>query len=286
MNENFAEEIRGDLAAGRILELAELVALNAVDDSEQALIDDYLRSADASVRHDFASRVRETQEALVEAYANVEAEPPVGLWDQIQSKIASQADKVKAPEELPQTEEATLRTASVAEIAAPVTAPDELAARREKNQAKKSSRSLRGWLIGAVAAAAIVVAGSFGVNSFIQAQDPVNQVISAADAKISTVAVQGGGEAKINLSGSKQAAVVQMSNVPTPQAGKSYQLWLIPVGGGAPSSLGLMSSAEDLGKPALVQNVKTGETLAITVEPAGGSAEPTTNPVMVAPISL
>ncbi|AJT41502.1 anti-sigma factor [Psychromicrobium lacuslunae] len=297
MNENFAEEIRSDLAEGRVLELAELVALNAVDDAERALIDDHLQSADEAVRQDFARRVRETEETLAEAYATAEAEPPQGLWDQIQSKIADQANSVQAdtvqlpdpattpPEQLKsEAIPGSLSDADAAQGAIPgrAAATDELAARRSK----RTARSLRGWLIGAVAAAAVIVAGSFGVSSLIQAQDPIHQVISAADSRISTVPVQGGGEAKINLSSSRQAAVLQMSDVPAPQSGSTYQLWLIPVGGGKPSSLGLMSSADDLGKPALVQNVKTGETLAITVEPAGGSAEPTTKPVMVAPISL
>ncbi|WP_394939024.1 anti-sigma factor domain-containing protein [Psychromicrobium sp. YIM B11713] len=288
MNEDFSEDIRGDLAQGRVLELAELVALDAVDDQERAQIEEYLRAAPEPVQRDFSARVRDIRETIAEAYATVEEEPPAGLWEAIQSKISVQTEQSAQPTQALGSEELA------------VVPGDELSARRQQRQAQRSessgsersassrsrARTVRGWLMGAVAAAAIVVAGSFGVNSFIQSQDPVNQVITASDVQNKVVPVQGGGEATIKLSSSQQAAVLQMSEVPAPQAGKTYQLWLVPTNGGDPASLGLMSSAADLGKPTLVKNLKNGEALAITVEPSGGSDKPSSAPVMVSAINL
>ncbi|ABY23017.1 conserved hypothetical protein [Renibacterium salmoninarum ATCC 33209] len=261
MSENFAEDIYSDLAAGRVLELTELYAINAVAEEERFAIEANLEQLDSSAQAEFNNRVRQARETLASAYGTIEEEPPAGLFDRIQAQIAAAAVPTPA-------------------VASPVI--DELAARREQRGAGAKRRPLRTWVLTTAAAAVIAVAGTLGVNGIIQAQDPVNQVISASDVSTLDVSVQGGGQAKVSISSSKNAAVVRMENVAAPASGTTYQLWLIPQNAAAPVSLGLMSSSTALGKPALVDGIDKGQALAITVEPSGGSKTPTTTPVMIA----
>ncbi len=84
----FANDIATDLAEGRVLELAEIYALDAVNDDERAMIDDYIK--DAPERPEFLDRVREAREALSVSFAPEEA-PPVGLFDNIMERITTDA---------------------------------------------------------------------------------------------------------------------------------------------------------------------------------------------------
>lgn len=283
MSENFADDIRSDLAAGLVLELAELYALNALSYWESTEIDHFLAASTQEVQTAFSRRVVQARETLVAAYGNVEAEPPSSLLEKISRQIA--AEPLAAPTGAAQ--------AAVAQQAGPVSAAgprqdvlpgtDELAERRASRDSASAGkrRPIRRWLIGTAAAAAVVTAAAFGVNGIIAAQNsPTNQVISAADVQVSTVQVEGGGDAKISVSAEKDSAVVQMNGVPAPSAGKTYQLWLLPQVGSAPISIGLMGSSAELGKPALVTGIKGAQAVAITVEPTGGSAKPTSVPVM------
>ncbi|MDN5668980.1 MAG: anti-sigma factor [Renibacterium salmoninarum] len=291
MSENFAEDIRSDLASGHVLELAELYALNALSDQERAEVDHFLASSAASVQAEFADRLRLARETIATAYGSVEAEPPSSLFDRISAEIsagsvpqalaepsvAASVATEAARREAPDTE--TRRTGPAGVL--PV--PDDLAARRaaKSDASAGKRRPVRAWLIASAAAAAVVVAAALGVNGIIAAQNsPTNQVISASDVKVSTVQVQGGGDAKISVSAEKDSAVVQMSGVPAPSAGKTYQLWLLPQAGSAPISVGLMGSSTELDQPALVTGIKGAQAVAITVEPAGGSEKPTSLPVM------
>lgn len=316
MSENFADDIHSDLAAGRALELAELYALNALSDQERKEIDHYLAVSETSLQTAFALRVNQTQEALVTAYGNVEEEPPSSLFERISAEILA-SSTAATPAQTPlravpdrvgtdtgsaedtgsfqsgplQSEplqsnsaktESTETESGQPANGEPAAGPtDELAARRTKR------KSLRGWVIGTAAAAALVVAGAFGINGILATQNsPTNQVITASDVRVSTVPVEGGGDAKVSISAAKDSAVVQMTGVPEPQTGKVYQLWLLPEGTDKPPvSIGLMASSTDLGKPALVTGINTAQALAITVEPAGGSPKPTAVPVMFSKVN-
>lgn len=76
-------------------------------------------------------------------------------------------------------------------------------------------------------------------------------------------------------------------NMPEPASGKQYQLWaLLPEEGAAPVSLGTVQLSR---KQTLYQmkNVQNAKAFAITVEPKGGSARPTTTPMVSSqPVNL
>ena len=64
---------------------------------------------------------------------------------------------------------------------------------------------------------------------------------------------------------------------------QAYPLWAID--GGAPESIGLMRAGEDGSATVTVPyDAEDATTLAITVEPAGGSPAPTTDPILTAEV--
>ncbi|MFJ4266649.1 anti-sigma factor domain-containing protein [Paenarthrobacter nicotinovorans] len=262
----FANDIATDLAEGRILELAEIYALDALSDEERGLIDQYVK--DAPEGPEFLERVRAARETLAVSFT-AEEEPPAGLFDNIMERIA---EETAAP-----------AAADQAAPAAEAAAVDELAAARAKREERRQSGARR-WIIGA-AAAAVIALGGIGVGAYVAEQnDPVNQVLQAQDVQKQSASVPGGGTATISASSAKDSFVVLMDGVAPAPEGKVYQLWTLPKDGSAPVPQGTMD-AQTLSKPAVVKGLSSASSVAITVEPAGGSRAPTTAPVLVVPLS-
>ena len=150
------------------------------------------------------------------------------------------------------------------------------------------------WLSGVVATASIAVAVLFG---FAQAhtQDELNQVkaenqaisllLSAPEAKLLTHEVTNGGVATVVLAADRHELAVVTTGLPALPSGQVYQLWLI----GKPKivSAGLLPPAKNGQTPAvLATGVAKGDTLGLTVEPASGSAQPTTTPILALPLPV
>ncbi|WP_223943370.1 anti-sigma factor [Arthrobacter sp. StoSoilB20] len=268
----FANDIATDLAEGRVLELAEIYALDAINDDERDMIDSYLRDAPES--REFHERVRAARETLAVSFAP-EEEPPAALFDTIMQRISHEA-----PAE-PFAGTAATEPAAT-EPAPPVL--DELAAARAKRGERSGAGGARRWIVGA-AAAAVIALGGIGVGAYVSTQnDPVNQVLQAQDVQQKSAPVPGGGTATISASSAKDSFVVLMDGVAPAPAGKVYQLWTLPKDGSAPVPQGTMD-AQTLSKPAVVKGLSSASSVAITVEPTGGSSAPTTDPVLVVALS-
>lgn len=263
----FANDIATDLAEGRVLELAEIYALDAINDDERDMIDSYLRDAPES--REFHERVRAARETLAVSFAP-EEEPPAALFDTIMQRISHEAPA-----------EPFAGTAAT-EPAPPVL--DELAAARAKRGERSGAGGARRWIVGA-AAAAVIALGGIGVGAYVSTQnDPVNQVLQAQDVQQKSAPVPGGGTATISASSAKDSFVVLMDGVAPAPEGKVYQLWTLPKDGSAPVPQGTMD-AQTLSKPAVVKGLSSASSVAITVEPTGGSSAPTTDPVLVVALS-
>src|SRR4249919_1082765 len=86
----FTADIGTDLASGRVADLSEIYALNAVDDAERLAIEHFLASAPAAERDAFNERVRQARETLAASFT-AEEEPPAGLLERIMSSLPAQA---------------------------------------------------------------------------------------------------------------------------------------------------------------------------------------------------
>jgi len=81
----------------------------------------------------------------------------------------------------------------------------------------------------------------------------------------------------------KNAGVLVMNNVAPPQPGTVYQMWLIDAKG--PHSAGTMDAKNVApSTTAVLPDLGDSQTLAFTVEPPGGSAQPTSAPFAKLPL--
>lgn len=143
-----------------------------------------------------------------------------------------------------------------------------------------------------VAAAVIVLvagAAGFGLAQWSDQwsdqprRSAVTAVVSAPDATVATVPLQGGGTLTAIVSERLGQAVVLTERLPEPPPGRTYQLWLVG-GSDTPRSAGLLPprrSTDGDTRPVVVRQVRPGDRIAITHEPAGGSEQPTMQPLAV-----
>ena len=150
------------------------------------------------------------------------------------------------------------------------------------------------WLSGAVALASIAVAVFFGLAQS-HTQDELNQaraenqalnvVLSAPRVQVLSQVATSGGTAIVVLAAERHALAVVTTGLPALPSGKVYQLWLI--GTKKTVSAGLLPPAQAGQTPAvLATGVVKGDTLGLTVEPAPGSAQPTTKPIVALPLPV
>jgi len=103
------------------------------------------------------------------------------------------------------------------------------------------------------------------------------EVVAAPDTVSVTLQQQAGGtpgQAHV-LYNARMGLVLYSGQISPPAAGKSYQLWLVP-SSGAPVNAGLVAANQQNG--AAVAHIEPGlgaKTFAVTLEPAGGSPQPT-----------
>jgi anti-sigma-K factor RskA len=68
--------------------------------------------------------------------------------------------------------------------------------------------------------------------------------------------------------------------MPSPPAGKVYQVWVISSAGARSAGL-LPAATAGRTEPLLADGISPGDQIGITVEPAGGTTHPTTTPLAV-----
>ncbi|WP_033345568.1 anti-sigma factor [Catenuloplanes japonicus] len=100
----------------------------------------------------------------------------------------------------------------------------------------------------------------------------IQAVLTAPDAKLRTEDVIGGGHVTVVVSASQDAGVVMLAEGLPPGAAEAYQLWTIR--GTTPTPAGVMPAGQGAGTK-FITSVRDTDVLALTIEPASGSAKPT-----------
>ena len=113
----------------------------------------------------------------------------------------------------------------------------------------------------------------------------INAVRTAADATLVTKATSIGGRVTVVKSAAKRQLVVTASGLPPLTAGKVYQLWLIGAHGNRIRSEGLLAVHNGRSGPVLISGVLPGDLFGITLEPPGGTIQPTVAPFVGIPAS-
>ncbi|HJY55905.1 MAG TPA: anti-sigma factor, partial [Streptosporangiaceae bacterium] len=141
---------------------------------------------------------------------------------------------------------------------------------------------------GAAAAAVLAVAVVFGIadssmqQQIDQAQASSQQiavVLTAQDAHMTTGTVADGGTATIVMSHSRHALVFTAQGLHALPASRGYELWLIGPAGTRPAGM-LPAGNHGMTGPVIASGLRPGDHLALTAEPADGSAHPDT-PMML-----
>jgi len=134
------------------------------------------------------------------------------------------------------------------------------------------------------AAASVAAAVALGITE-LSAQHQLDQarataiarVVTAPDAHVETARTSAGGSVTVVASVALREAVVSTSGMASLPSSRVYQVWVMSPSGAR--SAGLMH-----GSSLLASAVRPGDRIGITVEPAGGTARPTTPPVAVLPV--
>jgi anti-sigma-K factor RskA len=165
---------------------------------------------------------------------------------------------------------------------------------RNRDRAEPRRRLLKrtGFTAGVLTlAAAIVVLLFLQVSTSRQLQraqasnGAIAAVLAAPDARINSASATVGGTVTAVMSLREHEAVVTTAGVPSLPQARVYQLWVMTAAGTARSAGLLAVTSSGSTGPVLAAGVLPGDRLAITVEPAGGTAQPTTTPVVIMPVT-
>lgn len=252
-------------------------AVDALDDVERARFERHLAGCSAC-----RAEVESLVTAASELSVLTEVTPPASLRAKVLADIATVRPLPPLP--APHDDVADADVTSTPPPAEPATAaPSEPGVSRlEDRRRSRSAHGLaRGWrVMVAAATVAILAIGGFTVWRQID-KDPqqalADQVLAAPDATRYGQRLAGGATATIVRSNSLHKAVIVTSGMSQPPAGKVFQLWLQDSTGHM-TSAGLMPGGGDQ-VVVLSGDASHSKGAGITVEPAGGSDQPTSNPI-------
>jgi anti-sigma-K factor RskA len=139
-------------------------------------------------------------------------------------------------------------------------------------------------LTAAAAAILLIVGGALGTNFAIQGAATSQQtaaiaaITTASDSQRAEVPASTGGTVTLVWSLDLRKSAVIGKGLKTLPAGKTYQLWYISTAGKA-TSAGLFEPSDRSVVQVLSGQLRSGDTVGVTVEPSGGSKAPTTKPI-------
>ena len=219
-------------------------------------------------------------------------EPPAAMKAALFARLAETPQLAPDEETAAGTETVAGPTTPVLSPAAPVsTAPEPRPTAAAPTPAE--ARAARRWfqrpgaiLASAAAAVILFIAGAFvgvslaGTDSYQQQQSSALAALNAApDTQRSTAPITGGGTATLVWSAQLGQSAIVATDLPQLAGGKTYELWYIR--GGAATPAGTMDSAGHVATWRVLTGTMTpGDTIGMTVEPSGGSKQPTTKPIV------
>ncbi|MFQ6397975.1 anti-sigma factor domain-containing protein [Nocardia sp. KC 131] len=233
-----------------LLALAYPYALDAITDNERQRIEHQREMADRVTATEFDLTVAGVHETLAALTVVDSVRPPAALEDRLMRALAGTVTAIDGHRSPP------------------------------AHVLRRQSISRLHWLAAAVAVVIAIAVGTVAITSR-HIDSPGGESITAhmieqqPDMRTRTTRMATGGLLEVSSSASLSAAAVTFREVPDPVIGRSYQIWLVPIGG-TPHSAAVLDAPP--GQP-LVTRFEAVETLAVTIEPAGGSPQPTSTPI-------
>jgi len=136
---------------------------------------------------------------------------------------------------------------------------------------------------GVIAAVLLGVAQSATQHRLTQAEAQnraMAAVLAAPDARLVAVRTTTGGMATVVVSPAHRSLIVTTEGLPALAGGKVYELWFINSRAARPAGL-LPAPSGGHTSPFLASGLARGDKVALTVEPAGGTKQPTTKPILM-----
>ncbi len=166
---------------------------------------------------------------------------------------------------------------------APAVAAVEPVSLEAYRQAQPSARRQR-WLPWAVAAAlALALAGSLLWNAELRGELDGPPELARYGVTGSGAAAGAAGE--VVALPDQEAAVVTLAGVPQPDPGRVFQVWWIDSGAPEPS-VTFLPNEHGVASVVVPGDVDDYRVLAITIEPDGGSAQPTSDPILMSDLTV
>ncbi|MDQ0707591.1 anti-sigma-K factor RskA [Arthrobacter woluwensis] len=283
-------------------------ALNALDEDERRHFETSLTPG-----HPVTEEARElSQVAALLAAGTTPVAPPADLKARLMAQIAvtPQVEAVAGPEAQqvpgPQAQQTPVPTTSAdvtpaqGSDSAQVTRAEPATADVVPLPVRRAPSSTR-WLAAVATVLAVAAAGTAGWAFQAQSQrdeaqrrlaaaqdspaEAMNRIIAAPDAKVKQFSVPGGATMLVMHSEKEGRGGVMTLGMSAPPQGKSYELWLIDQAGAAKPA-GLLESGGGASTwNELPGGIGSASFLGVTVEPEGGSAQPTTKPILVESIT-
>jgi|SRR5208282_1754426 len=142
------------------------------------------------------------------------------------------------------------------------------------------------WAVAAVSLAVILLLAVTVVriqHQLDQARSrdrAVAAVLAAPDARAVTKVTSVGGTATVVFSLARHSMIFTSAGLPPLRSGRVYELWLMGPPRVRPAGL-LAAGPAGRTVPVLAEGLVRGDQVGVTVEPAGGTRQPTTTPVLV-----
>ncbi|MBC7443034.1 MAG: anti-sigma factor [Ramlibacter sp.] len=292
-------------------DLAGAYALNALGADDAAEYEEHL--AESEQARIEAAELGDTAVALGLATAPVQ--PSAGLRASLMAKLAStpQLPALDAQAAAPQAEPVRTEATRPETTSPEATKPDAVAPETTSPEATKpdttdvpptaptaappgggaaAGRARARWfqrpvalLLAAAAAVALFVAGGFAGQAFntnrfeTQQAASLAEINAAPDSQRASTTTADGHPATLVWSSERRLSALLVDDLPSLPSDKDYQLWYIG-GDGAVSAGTFDSSGTGTVWRVLDGTLTAGDTIGVTVEPRGGSRQPTTDPIV------
>jgi anti-sigma-K factor RskA len=272
-----------NLSHEEALEFAGLYALDALDAEERAGVDAHLASCELD--HSEFAEVGGVAPALISLVEPVDA--PASLKANVMAAYAREAAPAPAPARMPGRFSTADSPRTPVQPAPFQPVPLQPAVDSVPSRGAWRMPAWTGWATAVAAVLILAVVGGYALQANSRATDAEARAAVMSDA-VAAFAAPGSMTATLQTDGSAGFAAITpsgetyvvMTGMDEAPVGHDYQAWYIV--DGAPVSAGLMTVYDDgvaiLHGDAASEGVQA---VALSVEPVGGSDQPTTDPIVV-----
>lgn len=246
VNRNFTNQVSADLEKGLLVELAELYALDAIDDRERALLDETALTADEDTSQQWDTRVLAARRTLSEIFSAHPVVPPGQLLDEILYDLRDREREVG----MSMVEEFSSHT----------------------EETTKRDPIMTRWMI-VTGLVVVILLAILLIWRFTAGQD-VEAIADGADDSrtVDDIELAEGGSGYAVISEAEDVAYLDFEDVATLD-GHTYQVWLLSADR-PPSSLGNFSSSELEEEIVSLRNISSYTHVQITAEEIRGEERP------------